>query len=187
MVSTAHGMSWSSCFLMHPHACCTYAYKTFSCMISIINRITAYVYYLLQNLLVHRTFLIEFKKYDHEDERKTTLLTYIQSCPLLTSYICYNFRHQQRMCHWQCTLLSVHSLPHTNAILGIFSDSHGSLSAFNSLFAFAFLKLIRDPCSMTTVENSMRNARLWGSRFICVCTVTHSTNDILCVYEINHS
>ena len=28
--------------------------------------------------------LIEFKKY--EDERTTILLTYIQSCPLLTSY-----------------------------------------------------------------------------------------------------
>ena len=84
MVSTAHGMSWSSCFLMHPHACCAYAYKNFSCMISIINRITAYVYYLLQNLLVRWRFLIEFKKY--EDERKKILLTYIQSCPLLTSY-----------------------------------------------------------------------------------------------------
>ena len=53
-------------------------------MISIINRITAYVYYLLQNLLVRWRFLIEFKKY--EDERKKILLTYIQSCPLLTSY-----------------------------------------------------------------------------------------------------
>ena len=78
MVSAAHGMSWSSCFLMHPHACCAYAYKNFSCMISIINRITVYVYYLLQNLLVHWWFLIEyFKKY--EDERTTILLTYIQS------------------------------------------------------------------------------------------------------------
>ena len=178
MVSTAHGMSWSSCFLMHPHACCTYAYKTFSCMISIINRITAYVYYLLQNLLVHRTFLIEFKKYDHEDERKTILLTYIQSCPLLTSYICYNFRHQQRMCHWQCTLLPVHSLPHTKAILRIFSDSHGSHWAFNPFVPLHFLSLstILAPQQLWKIP---RNARLWGSRFICVCTVTHSTNDTL--------
>ena len=78
------------------HACCAYAYKNFSCMISIINRITAYVYYLLQNLLVCWRFLIEFK---NEHERTTILLTYIQSCPLLTSYICHNFRYQQRMCH----------------------------------------------------------------------------------------
>ena len=60
MVSTAHGMSWSSCFLIHPHACYAYAYKNFSRMISIINRITAYDHYLLQNLLVRWTFLIEF-------------------------------------------------------------------------------------------------------------------------------
>ena len=136
MVSAAHGMSWSSCFLIHPHACCAYAYKNFSCVISIINRITAYVYYLLQNLLVRWWFLIEFKKY--EDERTTILLTYIQSCPLLTSYICYNFRHQQRMCHWQCTLLSLHSLPHTNAILRIFSNSHCSHWAFSSFVPLHF-------------------------------------------------
>ena len=161
MVSAAHDMSWSSCFLIHPHAClpceqrlhfrgiswkfslcsqgnacCAYAHKNFSCMISIINRIIAYVNYLLQNLLVHWTFLIELKKY--EDERTTILLTYIQSCPLLTSYICYNFRYQQRMCHWQHTLLSLHSLPHTNAILGIFSDSHRSHWAFNSFVPLHF-------------------------------------------------
>ena len=122
-------MSWSSCFLMHPHAClpceqrlhfrgmswkfslcsqgnacCAYAHKNFSCVISIINRIIAYVYYLLQNLLVHWRFLIEFKKY--EDERTTILLTNIQSCPLLTSYICHNFRHQQRTdstCYYRST------------------------------------------------------------------------------------
>ena len=109
MVSAAHDMSWSSCFLMHPqaclpceqrlhfrgiswkfslysqgNACCANAYKNFSCVISIINRIRAYVYYLFQNLLVGWWFLIEFKKY--EDERTTILLTYryIQSCPLLT-------------------------------------------------------------------------------------------------------
>ena len=161
MVSAAHDMSWSSCFLIHPHAClpceqrlhfrgiswkfslcsqgnacCAYAHKNFSCMISIINRIIAYVNYLLQNLLVHWTFLIELKKY--EDERTTILLTYIQSCPLLTSYICHNFRYQQRMCHWQHTLLSLHSLPHTNAILGIFSDSHRSHWAFNSFVPLHF-------------------------------------------------
>ena len=129
------GMSWK-CSLCSPgNACCAYAYKNFSCMISIINGITAYVYYLLQNLLVHWRFLIEFKKY--EDER-TTILTYKQSCPLLTSYICYNFRHQQRMCHWQRTLLSVHSLPHTNAIFRIFSDSHSACWAFNSFVPLHF-------------------------------------------------
>ena len=72
MVSTAHGMSWSSYFLIQPHACCAYTYKNFSCMISIINRITAYVYYLLQNLLVRWRFLIEFKKC--EDKRTTIII-----------------------------------------------------------------------------------------------------------------
>ena len=37
-------------------------------MISIINCITAYVYYILQNLLVRWRFLIEFKKYEDELE-----------------------------------------------------------------------------------------------------------------------
>ena len=115
------------------------------------------------------------------------LLTYIQSRPLLTSYICHNFRHQQRMCHWQCTLLSLHSLPHTNAILGIFSDSHGSHLSLQFLCAFAFLKLIHDPCSTTTLDNSKKCQVTRQQVHWCVYS-DPLNQSILCVwYEINHS